>query len=138
MVFNSTTNSQLFVQLSLEVELCVWCMVLCNHFESFCLDFSLRKIGWWSKDPCLICQSFISWSVVYNCFFVETGLATMHWCDVIFHAVWKDRTWVTKGGFPEWGGSALLAGKVRAQWSVLHRSVKIIFSGPKFVRNSFD
>ena len=54
---------------NLEVGLRVWCMVLCYHFLSLCLNFSLRKIGGWSKDPCLIYQSFISWSVVYNCFF---------------------------------------------------------------------
>ena len=42
--------------------------------------------------------------VVYNCFFVETGQATTHWRDVISHSVWKNGTWVTAGGFPEWGG----------------------------------
>ena len=28
-------------------------------------------------------------SVVYNCFFAETGQAMMHWHDIILHAVWK-------------------------------------------------
>ena len=42
--------------------------------------------------------------VVYNCFFVETGQASTHQHDVILHAVWKKGTWVTAGGFPDWGG----------------------------------
>ena len=48
-------------------------------------------------------EFFYLW-VVYNCFFEETGPAMMHRCDVISHAVWKIRTRVTAGSFPEWGG----------------------------------
>ena len=47
---------------------------------------------------------FLKWQSCKNiCFFAETGQATMHRCVVILHAVWKKRTWVTAGSFPEWG-----------------------------------
>ena len=47
-------------------------------------------------------------TVVYNCFLAETALAKLHQCDVILHAVWKKRMWVTAGSFPEWGGMCCL------------------------------
>ena len=49
-------------------------------------------------------QFSLSLWVVYNCFFAETGQAMMHWGNFNLHAVCKMRTWVTVGGFPEWGG----------------------------------
>ena len=42
-------------------------------------------------------------SVVYICLFAETGPANTYRCNVILHAVWKKRMWVTVESFRERG-----------------------------------
>ena len=69
--------------------------------------------------------------VVYNCFFVETGQATTHQCDVISHSVWKNGTWVTAGGFPEWGGVLCWPKEKREKETFFPLAPEILHSNPR-------
>ena len=65
-------------------------LVLKVNFSQILFSSKLTFLNVWSQGS----------SQYYTCgFFAETVLATTHHHDIILHAVWKKRMWVTTGSF---------------------------------------